>query len=176
MICNYCGTSNSQEAKFCRNCGRELRERMPVQKPSIETNKSSSYLLGVLMFIILLIIGCAIFAIFIMNTKEKAPTEHTEVVSSKNLNMSGYIGQYPVTMQIHISGSNVNGTYYYNRMGSDNKLIINGTYDNGEIHLVETTVSGMQTGDFRGRLVNGKFTGLYINYQGKEMAFNINSI
>ncbi len=142
--------------------------RKPYQDP--KNNRNSSSLLGIL--ISLIIIGGVIFAgFFVTNLTE----EKTEVVSSQSLNMAGHVGQYPVTMQIQISGSVINGSYYYDRMGSNNILLLNGTYDNGEIHIIETTVEGEQTGDFRGRLSNGVFSGNYINYKGKEMAFNIYS-
>lgn len=140
--------------------------RKPYQNP--KNNRNSSSLLGLL--ISLIIIGSLFLAgtMFIYLTKEK-----TEVVSTQSLNMTGYVGQYPVTMQIKISGSVINGSYYYDRMGSNNILLLNGTNKNGEIHIIETTVEGEQTGDFRGRLNNGAISGKYINYKGKEMAFNL---
>jgi len=146
---------------------------IPSQNTSnnIQGSKSSgnsSCLWGVLVSII--IIGGLFLAgtMYIYLTKEK-----TEVVSTQSLNMAGYVGQYPVTMQIKISGSVINGSYYYDRMGSNNILLLNGTNKNGEIHIIETTVEGEQTGDFRGRLNNGAISGKYINYKGKEMAFNL---
>lgn len=136
-----------------------------VQKTS---SNSSSCLIGV--FVSLLLICGIAFSFFILGNTTK---ENTEVVSSCSYNLYGYVGQYPVTMQIQISGSAISGSYYYDSQGPNKRLILSGSNNNGEIHLIENTTEGMHTGDFRGKLFNGEFTGNFINYQGKEMAFSL---
>lgn len=149
------------------------RLKNPRQSP--KPNNNSSCLFGLLVsFLIIVIIGGGlVVGIMIFH----GASERTEVISSQTFDMSGFVGQYPVTMNIQVSGSIVSGSYYYNRMGSNNKLMLNGTCNNGEIYLIETNIEGEQTGEFRGRLTNGMFNGSFINYnRGERMAFNLESL
>lgn len=91
--------------------------------------------------------------------------------NKQNMNMHGYIGKYPVTMQLTISGSVVKGSYFYDSGSST--LLLSGTNDNGDITLHETTAQGRPTGLFQGRLSNGKFKGKFTNYKGEKFNFNI---
>lgn len=125
-------------------------------------------LLGIIgiAIIIWIMYSQGVFENFIDNTKPKTHKEKVEI-----LNLSGHIGEYPITMQLTIDGSMVEGSYYYNRGSST--LILSGTYDDGYITLHETTAQGRPTGNFRGRLSNKKFKGEFVNSKGEKYSFNI---
>lgn len=132
------------------------------------SDHSALWLLGIIGVAILLWImySLGVFNNFIDNTKPKAPKEKVET-----LHLHGYIGEYPVTMQLTIDGSVIEGSYYYDRGSST--LILSGTYDDGDITLHETTSQGRPTGNFQGRLSGKKFKGKFVNSKGEKFSFNI---
>ncbi len=86
-------------------------------------------------------------------------------------NMHGAVSKYPVTMQIRINGTNVKGSYYYDKQGSDNKLLLSGFNNDGNLELNETDINGVHTGHFKGELSNGIFKGMFTDKNGKQMPF-----
>lgn len=92
----------------------------------------------------------------------------------KNLeNLRGYIGKYPINMNLTIDGDKVSGSYYYNSSHSELKL--SGTLNGNHIELNETTEEGRPTGHFDGIMSDGDFSGEFINYKGEHFNFNVSS-
>lgn len=45
MYCRYCGENNPEEAVFCKNCGKKLKEepeKIIIEKPVQNTSQSTS--------------------------------------------------------------------------------------------------------------------------------------
>lgn len=85
--------------------------------------------------------------------------------------MHGTVDKYPITMHLEIDGSTVKGTYYYDKQGSNAKLKLSGTNEEGVLDINETDAEGTPTGHFKGKIANGVFRGQFITNQGKKMAF-----
>jgi len=85
--------------------------------------------------------------------------------------MHGTIDKYPITMHLEIDESSVKGTYYYDKQGSNAKLKLSGTNEEGVLDINETDAEGTPTGHFKGKIANGVFRGQFITNQGKKMAF-----
>ena len=128
-----------------------------------------------LFFVFLGIICVALTILGIMLMYNKGVFDNDSSSTNKQnelyMNMHGRIGEYPVTMQLTISGSVVEGTYFYDRGSST--LILSGTNDDGDITLHETTAQGRPTGLFQGRLSNGEFKGRFTNSRGEKFSFII---
>ena len=92
----------------------------------------------------------------------------------KNMdNLQGYVGKYPITMNLSIDGDKVSGSYYYNSSHSELKL--SGTLNGNHIKLNETTEEGRPTGHFDGVISNDAISGEFINYKGEHFNFNVSS-
>ena len=142
---------------------------------SQKTSKKKKLLPFVLSLLLLILLGIGVFW-FIHSSKNTTlydDDDETEIVEEKNYRMHGYVGNYPVTMMLEITGSVVGGSYYYDRQGSKNILLLTGTIENGAIDLNETTVDGMPTGHFKGKLSKGIFIGDFFNSKGDKMSFRI---
>lgn len=142
---------------------------------SPETGGSRSSGNSISLFLLFLgVIGVALL-IWIMYSQgvfdNNSSSANTQTKKEHSMNMHGYIGEYPITMQLTISGSVVEGSYFYDRRSST--LLLSGTNDNGDITLYETTAQGRPTGHFQGRLSNGKFKGKFTNSRGERFKFNI---
>ncbi len=92
-----------------------------------------------------------------------------EFFQKRSLNLHGSIGAYPITMNIDIIGSEVKGSYYYNKHLE--KLYLSGDYNDGAINMDETTIEGKHTGHFNGWLFDDKFSGEFVNSKGKKYSF-----
>ncbi len=103
-------------------------------------------------------------------------TEDDEEAISSSYDMTGSVDKYPITMHIDIDGTQVKGTYYYNKQGSNAKLNLSGTYEDGEMDLNETTEDGVPTGHFKGEFEDGVFKGEFINTKGKSLDFLVSAI
>lgn len=138
-----------------RNCSKE--------------NGNSKYLLFLLLGVIVVFL-----IIWTYNQGAFDNTSSTnELSNSKEIlsNMHGFIGDYPITMQLTITGSAIEGSYYYDRGSST--LLLSGTNNNGDITLHETTAQGRPTGFFQGKISNGRFEGKFTNSKGQSFFFNI---
>lgn len=86
--------------------------------------------------------------------------------------LNGKIDNYMITMEIDISGTTVNGSYYYDRYGSGSRLSLSGKYENGVVDMYETDSNGTITGRFVGVFGEGMiFKGLFVNQQEQQMVF-----
>lgn len=123
------------------------------------------------------VIGCS-------NKKEASEESSEESVEQKVelnpvdqvANLSGTIGRAGgVHMTLTIKGEDVEGTYYYDKMGSDHILDVRGTLkEDGLMELYETNKDGKQTGHFLG--FYGKefgFKGNFANAKGTISKFDI---
>lgn len=80
-----------------------------------------------------------------------------------NVNMSGSIGQYGVSMTLHIDPSGaVTGAYYYTRKGPNALLYLKGTKDKDNLTLDEFDNNGKCTGDYNGTYDKGTFSGRFV--------------
>jgi hypothetical protein len=85
--------------------------------------------------------------------------------------LSGYVGNNAITMDINISGSEVNGSYYYNKYRSNLNLF--GKFEDGNLDIHETNNDGMPTGHFEGQFDNGQYSGTFTNFQGTHFQFSL---
>lgn len=82
--------------------------------------------------------------------------------------------RYAVTMQLSIWNDKIYGEYYYDRNGSENVLYLYGGISSGrDIVLLEFNDKGEQTGTFKGKFGRESFSGTFVNYQNKEMPFEL---
>ena len=81
--------------------------------------------------------------------------------------MNGYAPEYA------IEGSSVKGKYYYTKYDSSNSLKLVGTYSNKILNLNEYNSDNENTGVFNGRYEENIFSGIFINYKGKQMPFKL---
>lgn len=91
---------------------------------------------------------------------------------SGSYDLTGTIGNLPVTMHIDIDGSHVTGEYSYDNSTSTNRLILSGTCKDGVLDINETE-NNVPTGHFKGKFINGIFSGLFVSGKGKKLAFNL---
>ena len=85
--------------------------------------------------------------------------------------MHGTVDKYPITMHLEIDGSTVKGMYYYDKQGSNAKLNLSGTNEDGVLDINETDPEGTPTGHFSGKFSNGVYKGKFVTNQGKKMSF-----
>ena len=85
----------------------------------------------------------------------------------------GMVDKYPVTMHLEIKGSQVKGTYYYDKKGPDAKLYLLGSNENDIMEINETDANGTPTGHFTGKFSNGIYTGSFVTNQGQKMPFKL---
>lgn len=93
------------------------------------------------------------------------------VTVQESYDLGGAVDKYPITMHIDIDGTQVKGTYYYNKRGPNAKLQLSGTYEDGEMDLNETDEKGTPTGHFKGEFEDGEFKGKFIDNKGKSLNF-----
>lgn len=94
---------------------------------------------------------------------------------SGTFDLKGFVGEYPVTMHFKIEGTDINGNYYYDKLGGpDNRLkIVGKVKEDGSIDLNETNSKGTPTGHFMGRIDGDRFSGEFVNYKGKQFSFSL---
>ena len=105
--------------------------------------------------------------------KEESSDTNIESVEDKTVDLAGNVDKYPVTMHLVISGTQVKGSYYYDKQGANAKLKLMGTNEDGIIDINETDADGTPTGHFRGKFVNGVYSGHFVTNQGKKMPFKL---
>ena len=88
-------------------------------------------------------------------------------------NMSGTVDKYPITMHLEIDGTIVKGSYYYDKQGSNAKLKLSGTNEDGILDINETNSEGVSTGHFKGKLSEGVFEGIFTTTEGKNLSFHV---
>lgn len=91
----------------------------------------------------------------------------------RTVDLRGKVDKYPVTMHLEIKGSQVKGTYYYDRRGPNAKLILLGSFEDDIMEINETDANGTPTGHFTGRFSNGIYSGSFVTNQGKKMPFKL---
>ena len=155
---------NDRTGEFVEVKGSINRNNSPITDGPRNSGNSSSLFLGFLG-----VIGIALIIWIMYN--QGVFDNNSFGFNKQNMNMHGYIGKYPVTMQLTISSSVVEGSYFYDSESST--LLLSGTNDDGDITLHETTAQGRPTGFFHGRLSNGKFKGKFTNYKGEKFNFSI---
>ena len=132
------------------------------------------------MILVPVIIGALLItgvgAYFLLCSSKPAPVEFVDDEDEDegfSVRFTGYVDQYPVNMRLQVEGNLVTGEYYYESQGPEKKLLLSGTYRNGDVDLNETTVEGQPTGHFRGHLTRRQFEGEFINSRGESMWFNL---
>lgn len=87
--------------------------------------------------------------------------------------LKGKVEKYPITMHLEIEGSQVNGTYFYDKKGPDAQLNLSGRCDGNSLDINETDENGTPTGHFKGTMNDGVFKGQFITNKGKSMPFAV---
>lgn len=91
--------------------------------------------------------------------------------------MRGSISQYPITMEIYVSGTQVSGTYYYHSQGSSNRMTVDGYINGTNMVLEEYAPNGLNTGYFSGTFTGYRYSGTFMNYEKqKTRSFTITEI
>ena len=103
------------------------------------------------------------------NYEEQAATASLK----SSYDMNGAVDKYPITMHIDIDGTQVKGTYYYNKKGPDATLKLSGSISGTTLDLNETDDNGVPTGHFEGELSDGVFKGVFTTNKGKKMPFAV---
>lgn len=91
----------------------------------------------------------------------------------RTVDLRGEVDKYPITMHLEIEGSQVKGTYYYDRKGPNAQLNLSGSCDGNTLDLNETDDNGTPTGHFKGTMSDGVFRGQFITNKGKSMPFKL---
>ena len=81
--------------------------------------------------------------------------------------------KYPITMDLEQNGSDLRGSYYYNRNGPDKRLNVYGQLDGSRFRLQEYDNDNNNTGNFVGTYHNGMVTGTFSLPDGKTMSFDL---
>ena len=81
--------------------------------------------------------------------------------------------KYPITMDLEQNGSELRGSYYYNRNGPDKRLNVYGQLDGSRFRLQEYDNDDNNTGNFVGTYHNGMVTGTFSLPDGKTMSFDL---
>ena len=189
--CPKCGQMISDKATHCPKCGipvslaQSSNQQENTAGSYIYTEESSSkkWLYAVIGILVIALLGLAAW-LFIFNDDKQNQSE--QIVSTENKNsdkdsdntatpqsmdLHGYVGKYPITMHLDFDINNVNGYYFYNSGSS--KLQLTGTININHIELNETTQEGRPTGHFDGEMVNGEYSGEFINYKGEHFNFSV---
>ena len=100
---------------------------------------------------------------------ESETTSGNTTISDGTYSMAGKVSKYGIHMNFEISGSDVNGYYYYDSQGSGNTVKLSGSIkENGELTLKKFSNDGEETGYFEG-LFNGiEYSGKNVNYNREE--------
>ncbi|MBO4822518.1 MAG: hypothetical protein J5548_13765 [Prevotella sp.] len=86
----------------------------------------------------------------------------------------GSISKYPITMDIQVSGGDVQGTYYYHSQGRNSKMSVYGSLNGNQLTLEEYAPDGNNTGYFEGTFNGYSFSGTFVNYlKGNTLSFNV---
>lgn len=92
-----------------------------------------------------------------------------------NYLLKGSISRYGVTMEFTVSGSDVNGSYYYDRYGGQGIMKLQGSYDPKQktISLNEFSETDLYTGSFNGTVQGDKFVGKWEGPDGSSYSFSL---
>ena len=196
--CSHCGATVNGTDLFCSSCGAkldkaktgndvkvvtEVRNQRPFihnqpkpyplsPTPYNSTRKNSTKNIAIWIIIplvILALIGGGVY--FYLNCSSNEQEAKVEIVADGIRTLNGAIGEYPITMELHIEKPNVDGSLYYNKYDPSNKLFVSGSLNNNEIELIEHNKVGMETGRYKGNYSNRVFQGEYVNYKGETYTF-----
>lgn len=96
-----------------------------------------------------------------------------ESSDESSYDMRGKVDKYPITMHLDIDGTQVKGTYYYDKQGANAQLYLSGTRNGDMLDLNETDSNGTPTGHFKGILRNAEYRGQFITNKGMSMPFAV---
>ena len=82
--------------------------------------------------------------------------------------MVGKVSQYGIHMVLDINGSEVNGYYYYDSQGSNNRVTLKGSISNGNMKLNKYNENGEETGYFEGNFNGNMYSGSNVNYEREQ--------
>lgn len=197
--CSGCGQMISDKALKCPKCGTPVGLTQPSNQQLnnadsymyTEESSSKKWLYPVFGILAVALLGLAAW-FFLSNDDKQNQTgqivgstsmtneesngidlSNNETASRQPMNLHGYVGKYPVTMHLEFDNKNVSGYYSYNSGAS--KLLLTGTINNNHIELNETTQEGRPTGHFDGKMINGQYSGEFINYKGEHFNFSVTS-
>ena len=88
--------------------------------------------------------------------------------NGSQLTMVGKVSQYGIHMVLDINGSEVNGYYYYDSQGSNNRVTLKGSISNGNMKLNKYNENGEETGYFEGNFNGNMYSGSNVNYEREQ--------
>lgn len=191
IICRECGNMVSDKAASCPHCGSPVNSA-PAAGYGQPTNPSNGntwlYVLigglGVLALILIIVLmnsGMCSRSTPTQPAPTTSQTVETSTVASApaepakpaepaiDLNedgtyhLSGKVAGSGCKMDITINGSNVYGTYSYNRYRKP--LELSGTKSGHNISLTEVDDHGETSGELNGRVSGKSFTGTHMRYE-----------
>lgn len=74
MDCPKCGTENSDNSKFCKNCGEELS----APTTSSKNDRDKKIIIGLIAVVAILLVGIALFASGALGSNVTYETKHEE--------------------------------------------------------------------------------------------------
>lgn len=160
-----------------------------VYAPQPQRGGGNTIVIVLLVVLILLVVGGLLYFIFGRDketTGDKAPVDTVTIVQqttapapaapagpqpnadqlNQTLHLEGTVGKYGIVVDMNITGGVIQGSYYYTRYGSKNRLYISGTYDpqTHTMQFYELDKNNGYTGDFQGTFDGLTFSGVMSAY------------
>ena len=161
-------------------------------KPNTPAPDSGSKNKNDLLFVLLFIIGLVAILLFFENNfpfssdsddKDSnnsiaiEQSDNTNVITEepvkRTLTMSGAIGEYPITMNLEINGSEVTGSYYYDKYGPEHVMTLYGSLQGNNLKISEYDENSQYMGNFEGTLSQGMYYGDFKNIRGQDLTFRV---
>ena len=82
--------------------------------------------------------------------------------------MAGKVSEYAIHMVLDVNGADVDGYYFYDSQGRNNKVTLKGVINDGRLKLVKKDKDGNETGYFEGHFDGTIYQGDNVNYSRDE--------
>lgn len=84
------------------------------------------------------------------------------------ITMAGKVSEYAIHMVLDVNGADVDGYYFYDSQGSNNKVTLKGVINDGRLKLEKKDKDGNETGYFEGHFDGTIYQGDNVNYSRDE--------
>lgn len=102
---------------------------------------------------------------------ESSSSDNTSSIDENigsSITMKGKVSKYGIHMVLDINIEDVNGYYYYDSQGSENRVMLKGTLADGKLKLKKYDKDGNVTGYFEGEFDGTSYQGDNVNYNRDE--------
>lgn len=102
---------------------------------------------------------------------ESSSSDNTSSIDENigsSITMKGKVSKYGIHMVLDINIEDVNGYYYYDSQGSENRVMLKGTLADGKLKLKKYDKDGNVTGYFEGEYDGTSYQGDNVNYNRDE--------